>query len=627
MHCKHLFRPKSIQMVAVLLISFGILVSLIRVISANEQRITFVDIAAGGGAGIHFQRVPSDRDAIFDAFKQQGIIPASEVVNFPHKARGIPGVALFDFDRDGDLDIYVTNGPGASNSLYSNQLLETGRLTFVDVANTAGVAIQDRDSNGVCYGDLDNDGDQDLLVLNNEAAHTLFENRGDGTFTDISAQSQLTYLSGAIGCSMGDVNGDGLIDIVIGNAFNQDSFLAIFAVPYDLNSPDQLFLNNGDHTFSDVSDTSGIRHLAGLPTGQAGITWAVAMVDYDLDGDTDIVLAQDQAGIPPVKYDPVNGLDRGFIHFMQNDGSGHFTDVSMEVGTVGSETDFGAWMGLAFSDLNCDATMDVFVTNFGDSAPALFNQFDVTDWSSEWFLQDQSGRFHKANFGDLVYLPFGWGTSMLDYDNDGDPDIVFHGGIDSGSFVEATNSGVLLENDACSASFSFKDQTFTTNHSRRNVQGSAVGDLNRDGFVDIVSVSNFDIPVSIDLLPLPTTFGSPFDAHAFFVPTWAAINETELQWLGLTFSDGSLSVEINSADNGNHGVSVDLIGTVGITSQGRVNRDGLGAVVTFMPQNGPAVMQPIVGGSSHASQDSLTAHFGLGRSQEGVIDILTQVAS
>ncbi|MEM7030829.1 MAG: VCBS repeat-containing protein [Chloroflexota bacterium] len=589
----------------------------------NGNDIHFEDIVAEGGSGIDYERVTSDRDAIFDGFKQQGIVPITDAANFPHKARGIPGVAIFDFDDDHDLDIYVTNGPGAANSLYSNQLKESGNLTFVDVANSAGVGVQAKDSNGVCFGDLDNDGDHDLLVLNNEAAHNLFENQGNGTFSDVSAQSDIVHLSGAVGCSMGDVNGDGLIDVVIGNAFNQDSFLPIFVVPFDLNSPDQLYLNDGDLTFTDVSDTSGIRDLDGIPAGKAAITWAVSMVDFDMDGDTDITFAHDQAGFPAVKYDPVNGIDRGFVHFMQNDGTGHFTDISEEVGTVGGVTDFGAWMGFAFADLDCNEHLDTFVTNFGDGSTNFFGQFDVTDWASEWFLQDGNGNFTGGDYGDLVTTPFGWGTSALDYDNDGDSDIVFHGGIDAGTVIDATNAGVLLENDDCSATFTYERDVFESNHSRRNVQGSAVGDLNNDGFVDIVSVSNFDIPDSIPLTPVPVTFNSPFDQDNFVVPTWAPINNgTELQWLGLVFPNGSLSVEINSADNRNRWVAVEVMGTVDLTTDGQVNRDGLGAVVSFTPRNGTTAINPIVGGSSHASQDSLIANFGLGRKNRGVVDVL-----
>lgn len=117
--------------------------------------------------------------AIFDCLKQKSLNPEttytiSDAIATPEKSDGAPGVALFDYDKDGDLDIYVTNGPNmrpdgvaqnGSNSLYSNQLVESGAVRFVDVANGAGVAAAGQDSTGVCFGDIDNDGDHDLLVL------------------------------------------------------------------------------------------------------------------------------------------------------------------------------------------------------------------------------------------------------------------------------------------------------------------------------------------------------------------------------------------------------------------------------------------------------------------------------
>ncbi len=117
--------------------------------------ITFHDIAANDGAGIAYRHVLS-------------------VIGNSMKHHGAPGVAILDYDNDGDQDLYATNGQGASNSLYRNQLVETGQLTFVDVADQAGVAAADQDSTGVCYGDLDNDGDPDLLVLGHRSANLRF---------------------------------------------------------------------------------------------------------------------------------------------------------------------------------------------------------------------------------------------------------------------------------------------------------------------------------------------------------------------------------------------------------------------------------------------------------------------
>src|SRR5262249_30784086 len=167
--------------------------------------------------------------------------------------------------------------------------------------------------------------------------------------------------------------------------------------------------------FSDVSDTSGIRDLAGIPPGAATISWAVAMVDYNLDGKIDIIHADDQGGIPPARF---RGIDRGFIHLLQNDGTGHFTDAS---GPAGFLNHPGQWMGLTFGDFNSDGRMDLFATNFGDYAlPALVPlPYHQGDASSQWFLGQADGTFIDPGLGALQADPFGWGTSALDYDNNG----------------------------------------------------------------------------------------------------------------------------------------------------------------------------------------------------------------
>src|SRR5262245_1391685 len=132
---------------------------------AVQTSSTFHDIAAGGRAGIDYRRVPSATNAHYEVLKHQGFYTFADFLTTPDKPRGSPGVALLDFDNDGALDIFVTNGPGAGNKLYRNLLLETGRLRFVDVATRVGVAAPDMDATGVCFGDVNNDGRPDLYVL------------------------------------------------------------------------------------------------------------------------------------------------------------------------------------------------------------------------------------------------------------------------------------------------------------------------------------------------------------------------------------------------------------------------------------------------------------------------------
>ena len=599
---------------------FGLLVltvSLSAEISANESKshrrdITFNDIAAGDGAGITYRRVPSERFSVIESYQTAGGYAAADLPLSPLKSRGAPGVALFDYDKDGDLDIYVTNGPGQANSLYQNQFAQYGVMEFQDVASYAGVAATEIDATGTCFGDIDNDNDQDLLVLAFNAQHKLYQNNGDSTFTDISTSSGITHADGAMSCAMGDVDGNGLLDIVVANLSNLENVLAFVADPFLYNVHNQLFLNAGGNTFSDESDSSGVRQLAGVPVDAATMTWAVTIADMDLDGDQDIVFADDQAGMPNTAQ---GGVDRGYFQLLDNDGNGKFSARAI--------SDTGEWMGIAVSDLNCDGTLDVFGSNFGDYGFTPMNpNYGLGDSASRWLLQDRRGEFSDPGVGRLVATSFGWGTSALDFDNDRDPDLVFHGGMDLITALDASNAGALLENHQCRASFSLAQDVFTTDHSRRAVQGVAVGDLNNDGFVDIVSVSSVDVPKASPLFSYDVNYGSVFDEDAFFLPIFTPAGPDRFAWTGQELSDGTLSVEINSASNGNNWLSIDLVGTTGLLRRSVVNRDGIGAVVSVRTRGGRTNTQPVLGGSSYASQDSLTAHFGLGSARQGTVDVM-----
>ncbi|MEM7350321.1 MAG: ASPIC/UnbV domain-containing protein, partial [Acidobacteriota bacterium] len=177
---------------------------------------------------------------------------------------------------------------------------------------------------------------------------------------------------------------------------------------------------------------------------------------------------------------------------------------------------------------------------------------------------------------------------------------------------------------------------FPTDHQRRTVQGVALGDLDRNGFVDVVSVSNVDMPQALPLLPNPTAWDPQTVRHADvlnpvarFVPSFATTAEG-LVWSGVDLLPGSLSVELNGG-NSHRWVEVTARGSVGTTPDGTVNRDGIGAVITFTPQrkvagqgviDGSTVMTPVMGGSSLGSQHSLAAEFGLGTSRIGRVEII-----
>ncbi len=590
---------------------------------AAESGVTFVDVVPGAKSGISYERTPSATFAAWDAKKKDGVFyPWDSPENLPANAHGAPGIAIFDYDRDGDLDLYVSNGPGTANSLFSNQLVETGAATYVDVATAAGVDLTAIDSSGACYGDIDNDGDIDLIVGSVEGTTSLFENNGNGTFKDISESSTINALvRNSSGCTVGDINGDGLLDIAIANSYSDWSNrvpLMTFSAP-DRREQNQLFLNKGNGVFEDVSESAGIANFA-------GITWGIGLVDYDLDGDVDFITGDDQGPKSPAKYD---GKDVGLLRIYQNDGTGQFTDLTAELGTGY----FGAWMGLSFGDLNHDGNMDIFGTNVGEYLslsvePVVDFPPVIGEWASAIFFGQDNGTFVHDGTNQLAATVFGWGSSIIDYNNDGDTDLIYYGGLDMGLFIDASNPGAMLQNDGA-GNFEYDAAALagSTNHNRRTVKGVAVNDLDRDGFVDIVAVSAEDWPEEYPLLPYAVNnFGSTFDGSAKTMPTMIPNDPNDISkgflWSGMDAVNGSLSVEMNQADNTNGWARVNLLGTIGITDMGKVNRDGIGAVVSFTPTDGITAMRPIVVGGSYLSAENIESIFGLGEAASGTVDVL-----
>lgn len=581
-------------------------------------------LLAGSAHGVTFQNVPLDFNhqpsvrlqTLINYFSDGVMDVPTEYVPAPFKPYGVPGVAVFDYDNDGDLDIYVTNGPGAANALFSNQLVEHHGLDFVNVAEEAGIALTDVDSQGVCYGDIDNDSDPDLLVLGFNGAHHLFENNGNGTFTDITASSHLGgQTSNGVSCAMGDVNNDGLLDIAIANAFDFTTMTSITTEPVVHNQPNSLFLNQGGNTFSDVSDSSGIRTKITGADYPADLTWSVAMVDYDEDGDVDVFFGNDMRA---------GGFQNTYISLFQNDGSGHFTDITGAAGLPN-----GSWRGLSMGDINCDGRMDLFVANIGDY---IFfpGQVPAGAFSSAWFLQQANGTFVRQSPGALKTVPNGWSNAMSDYDNDGDLDLVLYGNQDDTLFWDNSNGGVILNNGgACSGTFTWDQAALgdPTRHVQHNIEGLATGDLNNDGFDDIVSVSSFNVSDDTPLAPIfSNPLNSVFDVAAFAVfVTVPTTDPNKFQFTGPQGIPGELFVEINSG-NHNNWAKVKLVGTAGITTDGQSNRDGFGAVVSYTrPVNAnstSSVTRPVQGGSGMLSQSSPELTFGLDGGRRGMVEVL-----
>jgi len=574
---------------------------------------------AAGSLGVDYRRTPSPaREAALEALRQLPAFTMQHMAATPLKPGGAPGVALVDVDVDGDLDVYVTNGPGADNPLYLNLLAETGAFALQRTVSGAEATAQD--SSGVCFGDVDNDGDPDLYVLGTEEPNRFFVNRGNGTFDDRTAASGLG--GGALGsssCSLGDVDNDGLLDVVVANTWSDwTNMEPIFLVPFARSQHNQLFLNRGGNVFEEVAAEAGLHDQRGFsPAGLDGsptITWAIALVDLDLDGDVDLVTADDQGAIPEAA---LGGMDRGLIHVFENDGAGRFTDVTDAAGTGLP----GGWMGLSFGDLDADGSLDLFATNVGAYLqPKMGMPVHVPELNSRWFFGTPGGAFVDSRSGGLEATPFGWGTSMADFDNDGDTDVVFFGGLDAGVWVDASNPGVLLVNDGA-GNLAYEPDGFLTDYRRHIVHGSAAGDLDRDGFVDVVTVSAFDAPPPAPVVSYGLSYGSPFDAEAALLPTFAPNAAGEMVFTGLRYAEGSVQVQLNAA-GGPGSVAVRTVGSAGLLARGAVNRDGIGAVVGFDPRPGRRVMRPVVGGASYASQDDLEGVFGLGGARRGTVEVL-----
>lgn len=607
-------------LVRVLSVSLALLIGFS--LSAGAAGVTFQDIAAGGGSGLAYHRAPSERLHTLEGIQADGRLDLiNEYPLLPVKTYGGPGVAVLDYDNDGDLDIYVTNGPGRNNSLFKNRLRETGSLSFQDVATSAGAALKDQDSNGVCFGDIENDGDLDLFVTG-YMGNRLLKNRGNGKFTDITASSGAGGQPvSSVSCAMGDINGDALPDIVVANTFDLDNNLAYgypFWSPFQYHRHNQLLVNQGDNTFVDASASSGIQDIAGIPEpGAALVTWTVAMIDIDLDGDLDIFTGNDEHSLWDLG-------DLGLPRLFRNDGTGHFTD---ETYTANLDR-VGDWHSLSFGDLNCDGRLDLFGSNFGDYSFAP-GAFPVGAYASRWLLGESGGTFSDPGVGALVTTPTGWGSAIADYDNDGDSDIIYHGGLEFTIFWDESNPGVLLNNQGCSAVFNWDTAPLagSANHYDRNVEGVATGDFNNDGFVDIVTVSSFDVVPGTPRVPADSApLGSPFDPFG----TWVFIAHPDptdfLFWLWdfVPRNQGTLTVEINSG-NSNRWAAFDVMGSHGVVDNsfatGRVGRDGIGAIVRFTPQGGQPAMVPVMGGSGFASQGSLRAQFGLGSAVRGTAEV------
>jgi len=387
------------------------------------------------------------------------------------------GVATFDFDGDGLVDLFFVNGadlaqarPSPGHRLYRN----LGGMKFADVTAQAGVRGNGSFGTGVAVGDYDNDGKPDLYVTG-LGANQLFRNEGGGIFRDVTAQAKVAGGGWSSSAGFFDYDRDGDLDLFVVRYLEfdpKDNPYCGFKKPgyrmycdprmFD-GTASLLYRNNGDGTFTDVSKAAGIANSAGKGLG-------IAIGDIDRDGWPDVYIAND--GV------------RNFLYHNRRNGT--FEDIAYSAG-VGFDGNGKpqAGMGTEIADYDGDGLPDIFVTNFSDELNTLYrNEGKLSFDDATMKAGLQSG-----------LTPLGFGTRLFDYDNDADLDLHVTNGhvIDNVNLyhphLKYAQRDLLYEN---LGNGRFKDVSagagpaFAIEHVGR---GSAVADLDNDGDLDIV-ISN-----------------------------------------------------------------------------------------------------------------------------------------
>lgn len=389
------------------------------------------------------------------------------------------GLALFDYDGDGDTDIYFLNGaalPGRKagkpprNALYRND----GDWKFTDVTDAAGVGDTGHGL-GVTAGDYDNDGDLDIYV-SNFGPNVLFRNNGDGTFTDVTGKAGVGNGDqvGAGTCFL-DMDADGDLDLYASNyvAFTYEKHVIVrfngypaYVGPMNYEpTPDTLFRNNGNGTFTDVSVESGVASSRGTGMG-------MVCADCDNDGDTDVFVGNDVAG--------------NFLFL--NDGRGRFEEAGEVLGVA---YDFRGQaqgtMGVECGDYNNDGLLDFYVTSYQQDTATLYKNL------GDRFFVDVT-RLSGAGAGTLTHVT--WGTGMVDFDNDGHRDLFIACGhlqdnverFDNVSSWRARN--IVLRNTGDGRFVNVTGECGDGLEVKLVSRGAAFADLDNDGDVDVVLLNS-----------------------------------------------------------------------------------------------------------------------------------------
>ncbi|MBI1791040.1 MAG: CRTAC1 family protein [Acidobacteria bacterium] len=458
------------------------------------------------------------------------------------------GVAIFDFDGDGFNDVFIANGTTLDRNggkptshLYRND----GRGHFTAVSEEAGFTKEGW-AQGVCAGDYNNDGRTDLLVTY-YGSNVLYKNLGNGKFADATREAGLP-VSGTrwgAGCSFTDYDRDGHLDLFVANYVDLDlaktpkpgqdptcnwKGLPVMCGPRGLPmASNALYHNNGDGTFSDVSRAAGI--------GQPGYGLGVAAADFDNDGWPDIYVACDQT--PSRLY-----------HNLRN---GKFEERGVEAGVAYNfDGRLQSGMGLAVADYDGDGFLDIAKTNFSGDLTSLYRNEDGR------FFSDVS---REAGLG--VNQLLGWGVLFLDVDGDGRRDLVIANGhiypeLDRAQVGERYRQKTLLYRNLGNGRFAdITRMAGPAFEPLRPARGMAAGDLDGDGYPEIVIVNMNETP-------------------SLLKNTRAAYNR----------------------------VTVRLVGA-------KSNRSAIGARVT-LEAGGRRQVDEVMSGGSFYSQNDLTLYFGLG---------------
>jgi hypothetical protein len=390
------------------------------------------------------------------------------------------GVALFDYNNDGCLDIYFTNGADIATfkktaPKYSNRLFENDcHGNFKDVTEKAGLSGAGFD-NGIAIGDYDNDGYKDIFV-GGVHANRLYHNNRDGTFTDVTAKAGLNRPDQqygplwSVGGAWLDVNNDGLLDLFVVNylAWDIKTEPACEAAPgkrdychpkFYKGTPNQLFLNQGDGTFKDISAESGIRAHPGKGMG-------IGVADFDLDGLLDIFVANDKV----------------YNSYFHNKDRSKFEESSFDAGVALTEDgQFISGMGVDARDLDNDGLPDiVFVALENETFPVFKNL-------GKGVFADITG---KSGMARLSVPMAGYSPTIADLDNDGWKDIfVSRGHVQSlgyASSVPVEQPNTVFRNLGAAKFQALTAEAGLTAQPPSRHRGSAVGDLNGDGRLDVV---------------------------------------------------------------------------------------------------------------------------------------------